>query len=152
MDEDAKATLQRVCEALGRIEARQDALCKSQDKMFYGLLGVIAALIGVKMLGTDPFLYVATALAAVGVFLGLGLINTAMRVGGDSRLSKAGWALVIFLACAILVQVGVFLRDLNMAGVTPRVIYIGRSAMNGALIYFIWRLWQEPKLFKNKRK
>ncbi len=144
---------EKILEVLGRIEARQQEICRSQDKMFYGLLAVIAAQIGVKMLSTDPLLYVATTLAAVGLVLTLGAIFNGLGhcLNSGRSLTLTGWLLTVFLVMVAVVQIAVFLRDVGgdwITVVSPRIVYFLRCVMNSALLVFVWRLWGSPRLFK----
>ncbi len=148
-DDDIK----KVFEKLGGLEAKLDAISKTQDKMFYGLLGVIAAQIGVKMLSTDPFLYIATALAALGLAFTAGVVIGAIRNVRhfkNLRLTTTGLLCLIFLIGVALVQIGVFMRDVGGNFVSPRVVYILRIAMNTAWVLFILWLWKETRIFRKR--
>ncbi len=135
---------------LGKIEGRLTEMASHGSRQTYALIGVIAAQIGVKVLGTDPFLDIATFLALLGAVLLLGCLVAGVRLikNGRNRVTRTGLWLTILVCCIILVQMGVYFRDLGI--ITPRVIYILRIVQNGVTIMFAWNLMHNARIFKDK--
>lgn len=137
-----------VYQILGRIESKQHAMCQSQDKMFYGLLGIIAAQIGVKILGTDPLLYVVISISALALALASGIIvNTFRRRGPVGRI---GWTLIAFLVSTSLLEIVAFLRDAHIGTISAQEIYILRIIAGVFLLLLIWFMWDNPHIFLRK--
>ncbi len=139
-------------QCLGMILAKVESLENNSSKTTYLLIGIIAAQIGVKVLGTDPLLDIATALAFIGGFLLLGTLMFAWkRIRVDhKKLSKTGWWLSAFVLFALATQIMVYFRDLGI--LEPRVIYTVRIVQNLTIIGFAWTLMGQGRLWLSKDK
>jgi hypothetical protein len=82
-------------EALARIEARLDALHDMQTKIFYGLIGLVAASLGVKFTETNLSKEAMIAGSYIMVAGTVFLILMMFREWSRTRLS--GWLILLIL-------------------------------------------------------
>jgi hypothetical protein len=141
-----------ILKCLGMILGKIDSIEKSNSRTVYALIGVIAAQIGVKVLGTDPFLDIATALAFFGCALLLGFLITGIRLikNGKRHMTGTGLWLATLVVSIILTQACVYFRDLGC--LEPRVIYVVRIVQNLVMIVFAWKLMNNADIFHEKSK
>ncbi len=137
----------QIMNCLGKIEAKLESLDKSQSRVTYALLGIIAAQIGVKILGTDPLLDVVTALALFGATLLFGCLIAGIRIvtNGKRPLTKTGLWFTIVVAFLVGTQMAVYFRDLGLLNL--RIVYCLRIVQNLAIIMFGWHLLHSSRLF-----
>jgi hypothetical protein len=150
MTDELNQVLGQIMKCLGTIEAKIESTEKQSFKITLALIGVIAAQIGVKVLGTPPLLDIATALAAIGAILLLGTVITGSKLIRlkNRRLSPTGRWLTIMMGTLILTQILVYFRD--MGSLSPDVIYIARIMQNFAIIIFGWKVLGKPEIFLNE--
>lgn len=136
---------------MGSLNAKMDNLAGNTNKLLFALIGVIAAMIGVKVIGSDPLLDIATAVGLISTFLVIGVIFTAVKFtrNGKFALTTTGKWLLVFLAFSAGLQVAVYIRDLGH--ISPQIIYIVRIFMFTALGVFAWCLMGDTRLVKKKR-
>jgi hypothetical protein len=144
---DEKDDRSETMKCLGQIMGKIDAIEKSNSRTIYALIGVIAAQIGVKVLGTDPLLDIATALALFGCALLLGFLITGIRLikNGKRRMTGTGKWLAILVVSIISTQICVYFRDLGC--LEPRIIYAVRIMQNLVMIIFAWKLMNNADIF-----
>ncbi len=124
----------------------------NRSKLMLALLGVIAAQIGVKMVGSPILLDIATIFGLVGAMLLAGALIFHVRRNGnkDSKLTRTGFALALMMAFMTITQILVFLRDAGYVNST--VIYVVWIGQNISMGYFGWEMLGNMTLMKPKDK
>lgn len=141
--------LQTISERLGSILAKVESMEKQQFRITLTLIGVIAAQIGVKILGTDPLLDIATALALIGITLLVGGVWLGIRMhNAGTHLTKSGWWLMAFMLIVGITQATLYCRDLGLMG--ARWVYMVRILQNLAMIGMAWSLIMETRITQKK--
>ncbi len=140
-----------IMKCLGMIMGKVDSMEKAQSRVTYALIGVIAAQIGVKIIGSDPLLDIATALAFLGCVLILGCMITGLQLVKAKRreLTSTGLWLLIVMGFIILTQIAVYFRELGL--LSTKAVYIIRIFQNGAIIMLGWNILHSVLLFKPKK-
>ena len=132
---------------LGKLEANLSSLDKSISRVTYALIGVIAAQIGVKVLGSPVLLDIATAIGLIGAVLLAGAIFLGMRVVKQRKsLSFTGISLVIMMGLVTTTQMLVYGRDLGYIPVD--VIYAVRIVQNIGIVNFAWQMMRNTNICK----
>lgn len=151
-DKEDKQDISNVMQCLGRIEGRLNELSTHSSRQTFALIGVIAAQIGVKVLGTDPMLDIATALSLIGAVLLIGCLAFAFRriKYNHQKLTTTGWWLTVFVILATITQIGVYFRDLGF--VNAQIIYAIRIVQNFTIIGFAWALMGQGRLWQQNEK
>ncbi len=145
-----QADIKDIMTCLGQLTGKLDQMEKSQSRITFALIGVIAAQIGVKVLGTPILLDIATTLAIIGIIILFGALIVGIRIHkSNSSLSKTGWSLVIMMALIAITQIGVYFRELGYLSVN--VIYIVRIIQNIAILAFAWQLIIDGDIHNNKQ-
>ena len=152
---------------LGGIKSSVDDLCKQSSRITLALIGVIAAQIGVKVLGTPPLLDIATTLGIVGIVLLLGALTLGWRVVGVSnkKLTGTGRWLASMMAAILITQVFVYFRDLRtemlisdpesgflklISFITPNFLYGVRIVQNVIMLSFAWAFMKCTDITKDR--
>jgi hypothetical protein len=139
---------------LGEIKGSVTQIAGHQARQTYALIGVIAAMVGVKVLGTDPFLDIATYLGIFGCIMLLGFLIMGIRIlnrVNDARsLTSTGLWFVIAIFLIMMTQIGAYIRDLGF--LEPRHIYVVRIALNLSLVIFAWKLMHHAEIFRAKKE
>jgi hypothetical protein len=145
-----KPDLNNIYRLLGDIKSSVSSLDKTNSRTTLALIGVIAAQIGVKVLGTPILLDIATIIGIVGIFLLLGVIMLGIRRvrHEDEKITGTGIGLIVMISSILLTQVLVYLRDLGILGVD--VIYVVRIWQNISIFYFAWKMLSRPEIFCKK--
>lgn len=148
---DEKDNQSEIMKCLGTIIGRLDSMDRNQSRVTYALIGIIAAQIGVKVLGTDPLLDIATVLALFGCVMILGCLITGIRVirNGRRKMTRSGLWLAIVVGFIIIVQMAVYLRELGILSV--RAIYIIRIFQNFAIVMLAWNLMRSAEIFSKPK-
>jgi hypothetical protein len=129
-------------------ENRQSAE-KYGNRTTLALIGIIAAQIGVKVLGTPILLDVATIIGIIGIVILLGAITQGLRlIRRKCTITLTGWAMVAMMSCVAIVQVMVYFRDLGI--LSADVIYIMRIIQNLAILGFAWRFMIDHNITADK--
>lgn len=137
--------------SLGRIEGCMGQLEKAQSRTTLALIGVIAAQIGVKVLGTPPLLDIVTALGIFGAVLIAGVLFFGWRwYRANIRLTKSGWALAIMMFAITVTQITVYFRDLGV--LSANAIYCVRIFQNLTIAVFAWNIFSERHLYHDVEK
>lgn len=150
--ENKPTEIKDIYQLLGKIEGRLEASEKSTNRITLALIGVIAAQIGVKVLGTPILLDIATIIGIVGIFILLGVLIfsfSAIRRKNE-KLTSSGVALVIMVTSILITQILVYFRDLGV--ISASVIYGVRIAQNISIFYFAWRMMSNPTLHCKKEE
>ncbi len=133
--------------SLGHLTGKLDQMEKAQSRTTFALIGVIAAQIGVKVLGTPLLLDIATTLAIIGITILIGALVIGVRVHkSDIPLSRTGWTLVAMMLLITITQISVYFRELGYC--PPDVIYIIRIFQNTSILAFAWQLITERNIYK----
>jgi hypothetical protein len=136
---------------LGQVLGKLDQMEKSQSRTTLALIGVIAAQIGVKVLGTPILLDIATALAIIGVVILIGaMVFKARVVKMGSPLTRTGVMLCIMMVLITITQILVYFRDLGSLNAT--VIYAARILQNVSILAFGWVLITDGHLYISRKK
>ncbi len=132
---------------LGEMKGKLESMEKHQNRDFFALLGIIAAQIGVKVLGSDPLLDAATALALLGCALIIGALTVGLRMmkTGDRVITTTGKWFTVVIFFILIMQFLVYFGDLGM--LPPRFIYVVRIVQNISILVFAWNLMREFRLF-----
>jgi tellurite resistance protein TehA-like permease len=132
-----------IYKVLGKIDGRLEQMANANGRTTLALIGVIAAQIGVKILGTPILLDIATTIGIVGIFLLLGVIVLGWRIFRDKKqkLTTSGKLLVVMITTILITQVLVYFRDLGT--LNPSVIYVFRIVQNTSIGIFAWRMMVE---------
>lgn len=140
-----------IMQCLGEIKGKLESIERSHNKTIYALIGIIAAQIGVKILGTDILLDIATAIALVSSALIVGALIAGLKVMRKDKmpLTNTGKSLFIMMAFLFLTQILVYFRDLGVINI--RVIYIVRIIQNISIFTFAWFLMTNSKLFQTTK-
>jgi len=137
--------------SLGKIEAILASLDRNNGRITLALIGIIAASIGVKMLGTPILLDIATMLAVIGAVLIARVLFTGFKVYRVNRnLTRSGWALGNLLFWITATQIAVYFRDIML--LSADIIYVIRIFQNISLVVFGWCVYSERHLYKNRDK
>ena len=146
-DKDPKdVTISDIYQCLGSIEGKLDS---GLMKTNYALIGLLAAMIGVKILGTDIFLDIATFMQLFAGALSVAVVVLALRNNKNgSKLTPAGWWLLVFVFFTIINTGLVYFRDLGY--VNPRYIYINRICLGISLAMFAWKMLGDHRLIKKR--
>lgn len=138
-----------VAKSLGYIIGKLDSMERAQTRTTFALVGVIAAQVGVKVLGTPILLDIATALALFGTALLLGCLLAGIRLikKQGQKVTKTGRWLTAVVFCIIITQVSVYFRDLGY--LNANIIYGIRIVQNIVIILFAWNLMQNARIFAN---
>lgn len=138
-----------IMQCLGRIEGRLNELSNHSSRQTFALIGVIAAQIGVKVLGTDPLLDVATVVGIVGCFLILGFLVAGIRMirSKKFKMTQSGVWLLITMLFVFSTQVAVYFRDLG--SLDARIIYVIRIFQNASIVMLGWNLMKNANIVKN---
>ena len=138
-------------QCLGLILASVQSIETQNSRVVWALLGIIAAQIGVKILGSDPLLDIATAFGLIGCVLVIGAIRVAVQWQRRSawQLTTTGFWLTVMMGFIMVTQLAVYLRDIDI--LEPRVIYIIRIAQNISITTFAWCLMKEGQIWRRKK-
>ncbi|MFH1031141.1 MAG: hypothetical protein V1767_01020 [Chloroflexota bacterium] len=141
-----------IMNSLGEIKGFLAVQEKANTRITLALVGLIAAQIGVKVLGTPILLDIATALAIIGVVLMVGVLILGWRLKkAKMLLTKTGYALGIAMTFITLTQIWVYFRDLGFI-MTPDVVYFVRILQNLSIIFFVWQLFTDPHIYHDIEK
>lgn len=134
-----KADVHNIFLLLGKIERSLAGLEKQSTRITLALIGVVAAQIGIKVLGTPPLLDIATAISIIGAVLMFGAVFMGLKFTRIARqkFSLTGIALIVMMGLIFAVQTMVYFRDLGVF--SPNVIYAVRIPQNLAILFFAWR-------------
>ncbi len=132
-------------QCLGMILSSVQSIEVQNSRTVWALIGVIAAQIGVKVLGTDPLLDIATTLAILGSFLLLGCLVAGLRLHHKRKVTRTGLWLIFVVVCIMSVQIAVYFRDLGF--LNPRIIYCIRIVQNLVIVLFAWNLMRNARIF-----
>src|SRR3990167_7214005 len=139
-------TISDIYQCLGSIEGKLDS---GLMKTNYALIGLIAAMIGIKVLGTDPLLDIATFIQIFAGALSVAVVVLALRnKSNGSKLTAAGWWLLIFVLLLIINTGLVYFRDLGY--LSPRYIYVNRIALGISMAMFAWKMLGDHRLIKKR--
>ncbi len=145
-----QADIKDIMTCLGQLTGKLDQMEKSQSRTTFALIGVIAAQIGVKVLGTPILLDIATTLAIVGIIILFGALVVGLRLRRSNiSLSRTGWSLVAMMLLITITQIGVYFQELKYLDVNT--IYIMRIVQNIVILVFAWQLITDGDIHKNKR-
>jgi hypothetical protein len=153
MSEDKVETIdaKTVMHCLGELTGKLEQMEKNQSRVTLALIGVIAAQIGVKVLGTPVLLDIATALAIIGVVLLMGALVFKMRIRKfGSPLSRTGKFLLLMMGCITLTQIAVYFRDMHY--LDANIIYFIRILQNISILVFAWILISDGHIYKGFKK
>lgn len=141
-----------IMKCLGMLLGKVDSMERSQGRVTYALIGVIAAQIGVKVLGSDPLLDIATALGLFGCVLLLGCLISGLRIimNGKRQVTKTGFWLTIMIGFIAVTQIAVYLRDISI--LDAKIIYIIRIIQNLSVVIFAWYLMHHAEIFMKSKK
>jgi hypothetical protein len=132
---------------LGEIKGTLQAQEKANTRTTLALIGLIAAQIGVKILGTPILLDIATALSFVGITLMIGVLWIGWRLRkARMKLTKTGYTLSVMMVLITLVQISVYFRELGFI-ITPDIVYALRIFQNAAIIAFVWQLFMDAHIY-----
>jgi hypothetical protein len=147
--QDIKDIMACLGEIKGQLAANAEARNKSNTQIILALIGLSAAQIGVKVLGTPILLDIATVLAFVGVALLAGVLLFGLKVKRVIRtMTRTGIALAVMVFCLTVTQITVYFRDLGM--LTPDTIYAIRIVQNISIITFAWMCIGERHLYRQE--
>jgi len=134
---------------LGSILAKVESLNSSMMKMNYALIGLIAAMIGIKVLGTDPLLDIATTIQIIASFLSIGVVILVFKKNKNGTyITSTGWWFLIFIILIVVNTGLVYFSDIMI--LDPRVVYVNRILFSIALGIFAWKMISNPSLTKKK--
>jgi len=151
-----------VMHCLGEITGRLDQMAtsdkeyrqaadKTNGRTTIALIGVIAAQIGVKVLGTPVLLDIATALAIIGIVILMGAMIFKMRIKKfGSPLTKTGKFLLLMMGMITLTQIAVYFRDMGL--LSANIIYFIRILQNITILIFAWILITDGHLYITRDK
>ena len=144
--EQHQTDIKDVMLCLGEISGKLETLEKSNTRVTLALIGIIAAQIGVKVLGTPILLDIATTIGIFGAVILLGVLYGIKIHKEIHKLTKTGKALIAMITCITITQIMVYFRDL---GVVPAdVIYAIRIFQNITITLFAWFCYIERHLYK----
>jgi hypothetical protein len=150
---DSKSTdsedIKDVMKCLGEISGKLEGMEKASTRTTFALIGIIAAQIGVKVLGTPILLDIATVLAIVGLFVLLGALLLKIRIRrGGKDLTVTGKLLVLMILAISATQVAVYFRDLGL--MDANIIYCIRIFQNISILVFAWKMITDHRIFKGE--
>ncbi len=121
------------------------------NKQFFAILGLLAAMIGVKVLGTDPLLDIATYINITAAVLLIGILGYIIHRNHTTyKITRTGWWTIAFLSIYTIITTLVYFRDL---GIFPgRLIYVVRIFQGIALFGLAWSLTSIPKLIESIKR
>jgi uncharacterized membrane protein HdeD (DUF308 family) len=137
-------------EIRGGLNTASAESAKRSDRQSLALIGVILAMVGVKVLGTDPLLDIATTLAIIGTVLLFGSLVAGVQFirTGKRRVTMTGRWLTVVVGCLIITQIAVYFRDLGI--LDARIVYLIRSVQNLCILMFGWKLIHHSEIFESK--
>jgi len=130
-----------IVEKLTSIETKLDLLRKDYSKVMFAMLGIIAATLGVKFIGTPPLVHIATYTALLtGMFLLTSTIANWKRMAIGRRLVRLSFATFLFYSVSARILVFTAGIDLPPNWYVPGVdlFFIVISII---LMMVVWRRW-----------
>lgn len=154
--EKKDSSLNDIMLCLGRIEGSLNTYnaqnSRQNERTTFALIGLIAAMIGVKYLGTPILLEIATVIAFISSALTVGVLILGWRLHkAHVSLTLTGMFLFVMLVIITITQIAVYFRDMGLPFITPDVVYTIRIFQNAAILSFVWSLFTEQQLFAPKK-
>jgi hypothetical protein len=148
-NDPGKDNINDVMKCLGEISGKLDGMEKAQARTTFALIGIIAAQIGVKVLGTPVLLDIATVLAIIGFVLLIGALLLKVRIRrGGKDLTVTGKLLVLMIVAISATQAAVYFRDLGI--IEANIIYCIRIFQNICILVFAWKMITNRRIFKGE--
>jgi hypothetical protein len=145
----AKENQNYIMKTLGNIEGQLEQLSKSNSRTTLALIGVIAAQIGVKVLGTPILLDIATVIGIIGIFILIGALTQGYKLlKRNCSITRTGVMLAVMMVCIGITQIMVYFRDLGY--IDPNIIYATRIVQNVAILGFAWQFMLNHHITKDK--
>ena len=145
--EVGQSDLNDIYSQLGKIQGSIEAVEKQHSRTVLALVGVIAAQIGVKVLGTPFLLDISTSLGIVAVVLLMGILFRGWKIfrSRDRNLTKSGYYFTAMMGMILITQIMVYLEDLLSYPIN--ILYIVRILQNASVLLFGWQFLCDPNLF-----